>query len=243
MPHPRMRDDMSQFLVHLTRDYGDRSALENLVSILRQRKIEARNPHCLFAPKLKHTKFSPLLRSRFNTVCLTETPLHQISKLLQDVSGRQIKLQPYGMVFKRTDLQQKSASPAIYINSYGTSLRDYLLAEFDKTFSDTTRYRDLKEDNQYPNEIIRYYALVNVMCSRYDFSWEREWRMCGDLRFRYEDIVAIIADESDEFEETYSDRLSSARSDCISRIPVIKPSWSYEEIIMKMSEAVRQARS
>lgn len=243
MHHPRMRDDISQFLVHLTRDYDDHSALENLMSILRHRRILARNPHCLFAHKLKNAKFSSVLRSRFNTVCLTETPLHQISKLLQDAPGRQIKLQPYGIVFKRTDLQKKGASPAIYINSYGTSLRDYLLTEFDKTFSDTTRYKDLKEENQYPNEIIRYYALVNVMCSRYDFSWEREWRMCGDLRFGYEDIVAIIADEPDEFEETYSHRLSSASAQCISRIPVFKPNWSYEEIIMKMSEAVRQAHS
>ncbi len=243
MPHPRMRDDISQFLVHLTRDYENRTAIDNLIHILGRQKIEARNPHCLVTHKLEQMGFNSFLRRKFNTVCLTETPLHQISKLLQDVPGRRIKLQPYGLVFKRAKLQNQGASPAIYINSYGTSLRNYLLTEFDKTFSDITKYRDLEEDSQYPNEIIQYYALINIMSNKCDFSWEREWRMCGNLCFEYKDIVAIIADDLEQFQETYSDRYSSSWSRYISRIPVIKPSWSYEEIIMQMSETLRQAHS
>lgn len=241
MAHPRNRDDVSRFLVHLSRDYDSIPAIENLVSILKLRKIEARNPHCLVAPILKKMQFTDMLQRKFNTICLTETPLHQVSKLIQEVPGRRIKLKPFGIVFRRDKLLSRGASPAIYINTDATQLRDYLLEEFRRTFSSTSSYRELKQDNLYPREIIRYYALVNIMGKGYDFSWEREWRFPGDLYFKYTEIVAIIAERREEFFEICENMLSAKQMKDIRRICVIEPNWSYEDMILRMSEALRQA--
>ena len=96
---PTKRDDLSKFLIHLSRDYNDFSADENLVNILNEKIIEARNAHCLFMHKLNQMKFTNKLKNKFNTVCLTEAPLTQIQKLTLIYPNRRIKLKPYGLIF------------------------------------------------------------------------------------------------------------------------------------------------
>ena len=101
MKSPSERDDVSRFVVHLTRRYDETSAQKILISILNERKIEARNAHCLFSPLFSELGFSSLLKSKFKTVCFTETPLTQIASLCRTIPGRRIKLRPYGVVFYR----------------------------------------------------------------------------------------------------------------------------------------------
>jgi len=45
MEIPNNRDDLSRFLVHLTRDFEGELARHNLVQILKEKTIEARNAH------------------------------------------------------------------------------------------------------------------------------------------------------------------------------------------------------
>src|SRR5258707_230096 len=130
MPHPAHRDDLSRFLVHLTREYDDTPARDNLVSILRDKTIEARNAHCLFIHDINGRDFSQKLRKAFRTVCFTETPLPQLHRLSGEIPGRRVALSPYGLVFAKRALIDRGASPAIYINAYGTGLREYLLDRF-----------------------------------------------------------------------------------------------------------------
>ena len=61
---PKKRDDLSKFLIHLTRDYSDSLANENLVNILKQNKIEAKNAYCLFIYKLNQMDFSKVLKKK-----------------------------------------------------------------------------------------------------------------------------------------------------------------------------------
>ncbi len=75
MKIPNNRDDLSRYLVHLTRDYDGELAQQNLVNILKEKIIEARNSHCLVMHKLEQLEFSKLLKNKFRTVCFTETPL------------------------------------------------------------------------------------------------------------------------------------------------------------------------
>lgn len=103
MEDHRNRDDFSRFLVHLTRDYEGNSARSNLREILRAKRIEARNPHCLFQPKIERIGFSDVLKRQFNTVCFTEAPLNQLRFLTREVVGRRIQLKPYGLVFWKND--------------------------------------------------------------------------------------------------------------------------------------------
>jgi len=240
---PRIRSDFSRFLVHLTRKTNGIEADENLISILRQRKLEARNYHCLFAPKLKKRDLTQVLRNAFKTVCFTETPLDQIHKMTSESYPRRIKLRPYGLVFSRKTLIEKGVNPAIYVNGEGTTLKKYLLSEFDRHFEDVQALRTLKQKEDYYKEIVHYYSLINIMQEKHDFTWEREWRHNGDFQFEYIDIVAIVAQEPSNFEERCKNELTERVFKYMQKIPIISPTWSYEEVIDEMSIKLWNART
>jgi hypothetical protein len=172
---PTDREDLSRFLVHLTRDFNGSTAEDNLLAMLKDQRIEARSAYCLFHKKFDQFDFSKVLKKRFRSVCFTEVPFTQLRHLAADISGRQIKLRPYGLVFRKSDLLERGASPAIYINAKGTSLRDYLVSQFDSHFKARSQYKKLKKDfGDEAESIINYYSLINVINSSHDFSWERE---------------------------------------------------------------------
>lgn len=240
MQHPSSRDDLSKFLIHLTRDYENVSAEDNLISILKVKIIRARNPHCLFMHDLANLGFSPKLQRQFNSVCFTEAPLPQIKRLIAKVAGRQIQLQPYGLIFDKSFLLAKGASPAIYVNAKGTQLRDYLLAEFRKQFAQIkTLKRPKKSQQEYYKSIVQYYSLINIIADNYDFTWEREWRLIGDLRFKYLNLIAIIARSPDTFESLCMQKLPRGKFRYIQMLPIISPEWSYEDIVERMSDKIR----
>jgi len=233
---PKSRDDFSRFLIHLTRDNEDADALENLINILNESKITARNPHCLFKYELDRMNMSVTLKRRFNTVCLTEVPLNQIKSLTGEIN-RQIKLKPYGLVFWKDDLFDRGVSPAIYINSTGTSLKKYLLEDFRNNFKDIRKLRDLRiEKSESYKEIIQYYSLINIVEEKHNFMWEREWRYNGDLSFNTIDLVGIIAEDPKKFKKMCEKYIVSEKMKIdIRNIPVISPKWSYEELFEELA--------
>lgn len=236
METPANRDDLSRFLVHLTRDYGNRTARSNLVNILKEKAIEARNAHCLVMHKIQNSRFSDVLKRKFNTVCFTETPLTQIKHICKNVEGRKIQLKPYGLIFLKDDLFKGGASPAVYINAKGTSISSFLLDEFDGIFKGIRTFARLKkkEVDHYSN-IVHYYSLINVVKDKHDFLWEREWRYHGDFDFRYRDIVAVIAENPASFEKLCKKRLSKSQYKWMEKLLVINPSWTYEELLEELA--------
>src|SRR5438128_2417734 len=117
----RKRADLSRFMVHLTRDneaeFGKdgRSARRTFVAIWNSKKIRARKVHCLHQKRIQQQPAE--FRKKFSVACFTETPLAEISKLL-DIPGRQVNLEAYGFVFKKEFLIRKGAQPVQYINRY-----------------------------------------------------------------------------------------------------------------------------
>lgn len=244
MADPADRDDISRFVVHLTRNYKGESPRNNLINILEDRVIEARTAHCLFSPLFKSLQFTKVLKGRFKTVCFTETPLNQIGRLCVLIPGRQIRLQPYGLVFYKSTVLERGGSPAIYINVQGTQIRNYLLKQFREHFKGIRSLRRFAiEQRQHHKQIIQYYSLINIMASHHDFAWEREWRYSGDFKFKYFDIVAIIAHDPDAFTEYCQQSITGPRSRSIRKIPVISPNWSYEQIVDTMSCRIWNALS
>ena len=242
MDDPKDRKDFSRYLVHLTRKTKNIEAEDNLINILKIKKIEARNFHCLFGPKLKRMKLTERLIKSFKTVCFTETPLDQISKLTLENFPRKIKLKPYGVVFWRDELIESGANPAIYVNAEGTNLNKYLINEFDRHFKGVKALYRLKKNQEFYNDIIHYYSLINLMSSNYDYSWEREWRFIGDFKFLYRDIVAIVALIPNAFIRKCRRELSKSKMNYIERIPVISPNWGYEQVVEEMSKKLWQMR-
>ncbi|SJN56919.1 hypothetical protein BQ6471_02286 [Vibrio gazogenes] len=185
-------------------------------------------------------RLSERLKKSFNTVCFTETPLDQIKKLAAEDFPRKIRLKPYGLVFWREDMLDYGANPAVYLNGYGSSLRNYLLSEFDSHFNDISSIKTLKCKQEFYNEIISYYSLINVMSERHDFSWEREWRHNGNFKFKYHDLVAIVADDPDNFLEKCVKVLNKRKMSYLKRTPIISAHWSYEDVVEEMAIKIWQ---
>ena len=193
MIDPTVRDDLSRFVVHLTREYDGNSPLSNLRRILANRTIEARSVNCVYGPLLGRLGLTKKLKSKFETVCFTETPLTQVRHLTNPKLKRQIELAPYGLVFRQDFLLEHQGGPVHYLNAiYDTDVRDMLLADFRKLFAGRASYAKFSKKYADADARIRHLAMHDVRRPYHDFSWEREWRHVGDLRFDYDDLVAII---------------------------------------------------
>ena len=220
------RSDLSRFVIHLTRDDTDdsengASAADNFSAIVSDRRIRAYRPHCLHAKRIPER-----YKRRFSVCCFTEVPLSELHLLTRPIPGRHIQLSEYGLVFSREFLVSEKAQLALYINSYGGNL--WLREAADKVF-------DIAEGCDFRRgKLWRLLPYLNAMHEQYDFTWEREWRVCGDLKFTPKDIVCVILPENNE-EERKREFLKRG-------IPVISPGWSTERIVSELSGQARWAK-
>jgi hypothetical protein len=224
------REDVSRFMVHLTRDDRDdrddgATARTNLRGIIRDRQILALEAHCTFNRKIE--KLPEKIARQFYTTCFTETPLNQLHLLVRDIPGRRVKLAPYGICFSKDFIVKKGGQPALYINEYdgNTWLRECVDELYETSVSAKKVTRPLW----------RILPFVNSMHEGYDFSWEREWRVRGDLRFSPRDIVCVILPAQGE--DALKDRMARAG------IATISPGWTYEQIVAELAKQQRTVRS
>lgn len=222
------REDISRFVVHLTRDdtndcENGARARNNFLSILKERRIRAFGAHCLHKNKLEDVPEK--VARAFRVSCFTEVPLNQIHLLTQPIKGRQANMEPYGFVFKKEFLIHRRAQPAIYVNSYGGNTE--LTEAVDEIFETARRDR-------FPGKTWRVLPFVNAMHERYDFTWEREWRIVGSLKFTLKDLVCIILPEEEKGDMRKS--LTTAG------LAVISPGWTYEQIVGQLAAQQREAR-
>lgn len=197
--------DFSPLLVHLTRSDEEFTAKEVLGQILSENTLRAYYHHCLFSPSLSESN-DESLQNKFKVVCFTETPIDQIQVLLYQVWGRNIKLDPYGLVFKKEFIREHGGNPVFYMTK-GIAKPLWTLYW-----------------NQPSDEICRLLALINLCDENVDFHWEREWRVVGNLIFHLSNIYCGLCpeDEIDYFEKTYSPTI------------FISPYWGINKILDKL---------
>ena len=197
--------DFSPLLVHLTRDDDIFAAKDVLAQILDQKILRAYNHFCLFSPSLKNSNDASL-ENKFKVVCFTETPIDQIEILLSRVKGRNIKLDPYGLVFKKGYIKESGGNPVFYVTKEIASPL-------------WTLYW-----NQPSDEACKLLALVNLYDEKVDFHWEREWRIVGDFVFSLNNIYCGLCpqDDIDEFESSYKP------------LKFISPHWGINKILDKL---------
>jgi len=222
------REDISRFVVHLTRDdrrdfTGGQPARDNFLRIMDEERIIAYRPHCLHGKQIPG--LSDELQQSFNVACFTEVPLSQLKHLIREIPGRQVKLEPYGFVFTRNFLIGKGAQPAIYINSYGGNA--YLRESVDAIW-------ETAKKNKFKGRIWRLLPFVNAMHEKYDFTWEREWRVLGELSFEMDDVVCVILPPVGNLD--IRERLAKAG------IAAISPEWGYERIISELAKQQRKTK-
>jgi hypothetical protein len=226
----RSREDLSRFVVHLTRDdrdtfaEGGKPARRNFLSIITERTVHPYQPHCLFNKKLLALPKS--IRSSFKVSCFTEIPLDQIHLVTGLIKDRQVKLEPYGFVFRREFIIRNGGQPAIYINSYDGNM--WLRKSMDDMFDASVKRADPLDPHW------RLFPYVNAMHERCDFSWEREWRCRESLKFTRSDIVCLILPEAGE--QDIKGESSKAG------IAVVSPGWTYEQIVLELSRQQRATR-
>jgi hypothetical protein len=218
------REDVSRFVIHLTRndkeDFSDgASARANFLKIMTDQKIRALQPHCLFNKKLDGLAESVV--KAFQVTCLTEVPLNQLHLLVRDIPGRRIKLEPYGFCFTKNFIIRAGGQPAIYINGYGgnTWLTECVKQLFASSISSVSA--DV-------NPSWRILPFINAMHERYDFTWEREWRVRGDVPFKFRDLVCVILPSQG------ADDIKDACAK--SGLAAVSPGWTYEQIVSELAK-------
>lgn len=223
------REDFSRFVVHLTRDDSETfnngsPARENFLKILKSRKIHAYRPHCIFSRRLND--LSKTSRGKLKVACFTEVPLNQLHLLTRPIEGREIEFEPYGFVFTKEFIAAAGGQPAIYINSY--SRNSWLREGVEELFSQA------HNGGKFENTLWRILPFLNAMHERYDFSWEREWRVLNKLEFKHDDLVCVIL--PDEGEDEIKETLANAG------VAVISPGWSYEHIVSQLATQQRMTK-
>ena len=108
------REDISPFLVHLTKDAGEKTASEVLKKILAEKKlvpggVPISDARFYFSAEGEKRDFC-------SAISFTETPLNEIHCLL-DIVKRSVELRPYGLVFLKSRLRKSGVSPVLYLNN------------------------------------------------------------------------------------------------------------------------------
>jgi hypothetical protein len=226
------REDMSSFMIHLTRDDSTGGegwyesgfeAKENFRLIADQKCLRAYKPHCLHRNKLWDLRED--VQNAFKVICFTEAPLQELDNLVKLIPGRKHKLQAYGYVFRRDFLIAAGAQQVMYINEYDpfNGLRGPIDALF-----------DMAHRNHFRGLTWRILPFISTMRDSYDYTWEREWRIVGDLKFLYRDLVCVIMPEGDQDGRDRWTRYG---------VPVISPSWSYEKVVFELGRQQKKSRA
>ncbi len=182
------RKDLPPFLVHLTKDKDkEKKAKDNLIGILDDKKLKQSGERISSIGFLTDSStINPSEKKEFlSAICVTETPLESIHCLI-DIQGRQVNLEPYGVVFLKERLKEKNFHPALYFNNSNEGHSDPILKAIGTLASSA------------PDEAKKFFPLVTTFGHLVgpskpsggwqDFYWEREWRRpfyYGDFSFSF----------------------------------------------------------
>jgi hypothetical protein len=218
------RTDLSTFVVHLTKDTGERTARQALESIIDERQLHARSPMG-FAAEMDDPD-DPNLQSQ-RVVCFSETPLEHIYSLVADIENRQVRLAPYGVAFTKVVARRRGVNPVWYVDQ--SWARTWHIAKAIDELVD-----DAKGTPNFHEQPIAHLApFVESMFthpeSRKEFWWEREWRHAGDMHIPFGQVIWLCPEnEIDELRDHQDDPLHK-------REPVIDPRWGLEQIIAHLA--------
>lgn len=108
------REDISPFLVHLTRDtiYDDqpKNAKENLINILKNMVLDPGDFISQASYGVEYHEFKNMpfedKQKYFSSICFTETPINEIHCMLE-IESRSKNLSEYGLVFLKDNLTKR----------------------------------------------------------------------------------------------------------------------------------------
>lgn len=204
--------DMSEYVVHFTRDTPEQSAYDTMMSILDQRRLvpggrfgAARRREGLTAPQ--------------EAVCFSEIPLDRLDRIV----GR--RGSKYGIGFAQDVLVAAGGGRIWYIDKGGQ------LAAAVREVIDTASGPPL--DTSHP--VWRLTPFIDFPGdygdTRYRFEWEREWRVPGELHFTPDQVAFLFIPA--ELHETAQRFFQNARVDNFGPAydcAFVDPLWTDESI-------------
>jgi len=160
--------DLSRYLIHLTRSE------EDLLSILRSGRIEARRP-------FGAGRGFPTVQRLHHSVCLTEIPLDELRRMTSK--------RPWGIAFDKERLRTKfGAQPVWYVRDPSPELEAINQA-----------MGDAAADPAAPIwKLTPFIEQVRSLRGSAPNDWraEREWRVRGHLDFNLDDVALLLLDDS-----------------------------------------------
>ena len=219
------RSDLSTFLVHFTRSYEGASAIQNLESILDLGAIRA-----LTALGAARDDELPLGAPNQRVVCFSETPLEHAWTLCEEIIGRSIRLEPYGLVFTKAYGRRRGVNPVWYTDI--TPGHDWLMKAVNKLADHAIK----QPPGDLTHQILKLTPFIEQMGTpaqrRKEFWWEREWRVVGDFQFFLDGVVAVLSPANQHLRlQTVIDGIRWE-----GRKPsLLDPRWSPERMVATLS--------
>jgi hypothetical protein len=209
------REDLSPYLVHLTRDNTNHfpktgmDASHTFNEIWNTRSIKARRVLCMHRDLIRQEP--PDIQAKFRVACFTAAPLSQIKHFV-GVYRRDYRFQVYGFIVKKETLLMKGASPALYINQYGGfSLRAW-----------ADRMYEMAKKTNFTGLLWQGIPFMNSVHRGNDFEWEREWKVRGNVTFSYRELAGVI------LPERIANKMWQRAED--NGVPVVSADWDWDRI-------------
>ncbi|EOT2960295.1 DUF2971 domain-containing protein [Clostridium perfringens] len=157
------RSDMTSRLIHLTKESNEKTAVENLVKILKDKKINGSGKEGFIVGNDK-------------AVCLQECPVYYLAqniyyerKMNKDGRSKKIRYRGIGLMFDKTYIYKKGGRPVIYDKT----------EEAKKYLTEDKWWRIVNLDLSDSNNII-------------DWTHEREWRVLNELTFELKNVSIVV---------------------------------------------------
>ena len=220
------RGDLGTFVVHMTRDREGTSSKEALKQILQTRTIRATSP---FGHAVKKLEQAHQPTDSQKTACFTETPLEYVYLLLNEISGRQVALRPYGVAVTKKVAREGSVNPVWYIDQtpghhwIGNEVN--LLVDAAITAGDFDA-SPIAKICPFIEQMGTHRNADGTYAYRKEFWWEREWRKLGD--YRLPDTFIVLCPTADRVEVQAVAPPGRTAS-------FIDPAWGLERIIAALA--------
>lgn len=207
---------MSEYAVHFTKSNGSRDAYSVMLRILASGRLMASGP-------FGAARRLDALGKTQQSVCFSEVPLDRLDRLVARRSR-------YGIAFTQQFLKKNGGARVWYVDDGGQvaeTIRGMVASRAVSGMDTKDDFWRLTPFIDYPSKEFDY-----------QFEWEREWRVPGDLKFEADDVALLFIPE-----ELHSPARSFFR-DAIKEnsgpgylCPYLDPLWSD----MKIQETLIQA--
>jgi hypothetical protein len=200
-----LRGDLSTWLVHLTKgnffpmQNGGRprwfSPKDCLINILKTNRLVAVGAIGQFNYKNWYSSVQP---ADLKAISFTETPISEVF-LFVAIKNKPLKFSSYGLVFNRDEMALPPifAAPVMYFSQPNGN--NHFLRTFSKL--EQKHYSEYKDILYLFDKFGKTYSGGD-----YNFMWEREWRIKGDLADVKKHVKFCLCPESeiDFFEKTFA---------------------------------------